>query len=127
MTATPAAKAASNSRNVACVLMERDFFSVTPDVLGPFDLIVGNPPFIRYQSFRGENRRRALEAALRVGVRLTGLTSSWAPFVLHAMQFVAPGGDLAMVVPAEILQTQYGLPTLRALTKHFRSVSLLPF
>ena len=106
-------------------LLQRDFFEIEPGELGPFDLVVGNPPFIRYQHFRGATRTRALQTALRAGVRLTGLTSSWAPFLLHALQFVASGGDLAMVVPAEILQTQYGLAALRATTGQFREVSLL--
>lgn len=106
-------------------LILADFFTLKPDAMEPVDLVLGNPPYIRYQSFRGATRRLALESALRLGVRLTGLTSSWAPFVLHAVQFLAPGGDLAMVVPAEILQTQYGLPTLRALTTQFASVTLL--
>jgi adenine-specific DNA-methyltransferase len=94
-------------------LLCRDFFLLRPEEIPKFDLVMGNPPFIRYQRFAGEERRRALEAALRAGVRLTGLTSSWAPFVLHAQRFLAPGGEMAMVVPAEITQTQYGLPTLR--------------
>ncbi|MBI5536965.1 MAG: class I SAM-dependent methyltransferase [Deltaproteobacteria bacterium] len=113
------------SQGSDATLLQADFFTLNPADHQAFDLVVGNPPFIRYQRFTGESRRRALESALRVGVRLTGLTSSWAPFLLHAMQFVAPGGDLAMVVPAEILQTQYGLPTLRAMTEQFESVSLL--
>lgn len=108
-------------------LVASDFFAVEPDAVEPVDLVVGNPPFIRYQRFSGETRRLALARALRQGVRLTQLASSWAPFLLHALQFLRPGGDLAMVVPAEILQTQYGRPTLRALADRFGAVSLLTF
>jgi adenine-specific DNA-methyltransferase len=104
-----------------------DFFSVEPFDLEPVDLVVGNPPFIRYQRFNGESRRRALRSALRAGVRLTRLTSSWAPFVLHALQFLKPGGRLAMVVPAEIASTHYGLRTLRGLLGHFAEIHLLAF
>jgi predicted RNA methylase len=108
-------------------LITSDFFALDPRNLGSVDLIVGNPPFIRYQRFNGESRRRALESALRVGVRLTRLTSSWAPFLLHAMQFLRRGGDLAMVVPAEIVQTHYGLHTLRGLLSCFGAVTLIAF
>lgn len=108
-------------------LIHKDFFSLDPGEVPRADLIVGNPPFIRYQRFSGESRRQALATALRLGVRLTGLTSSWAPFLLHAVQFLELGGDVAMVVPAEICQTQYGLPTLRALAERFDSISLLAF
>ena len=104
-----------------------DFFAIEPSEIEPVDLVVGNPPFIRYQRFDNSSRRKALRSALRVGVRLSRLTSSWAPFLLHAMQFLRPEGRLAMVVPAEIKQTQYGLRTLRALLSHFHHVLLIAF
>jgi predicted RNA methylase len=104
-----------------------DFFAVQPGDLEAVDAVVGNPPYIRYQRFRGESRRQALQSAMRLGVRLTQLTSSWAPFLLHAVQFLRPGGDLAMVVPAEIIRTHYGLATLRALLGQFGQVTLYAF
>jgi adenine-specific DNA-methyltransferase len=108
-------------------LTRADFFAVEPGACGPVDAVVGNPPFIRYQRFDPQSRRRALASALRIGVRLTRLTSSWAPFLLHSIQFLRAGGRLAMVVPAEIVQTQYGLRTLRGLLGKFAAVSLVTF
>jgi adenine-specific DNA methylase len=108
-------------------LITSDFFFVEPAEVEPVDLIVGNPPFIRYQRFSGESRRRALASALRMGAQLTQLTSSWAPFLLHAVQFLRPGGSLGMVVPAEITQTKYGLVALRALLRSFSSITLIAF
>lgn len=104
-----------------------DFFSLDPAVTGQVDAVVGNPPFIRYQRFRGETRARALASARRLGVELTRLASSWAPFLLHSVHFVAPGGRLAMVVPAEAVQTQYGWPTVQAIAAHFSRVRLVTF
>ena len=40
-------------------------------------------------------------AALRQGVRLSGLSSSWASGLVHASGFLKPEGRLAMVLPAE--------------------------
>lgn len=34
------------------------------------------------------------------GVRLSGLASSWAAFLIHAGAFLSPNGRLAMVLPA---------------------------
>jgi adenine-specific DNA-methyltransferase len=104
-----------------------DFFALDPAAVEPVDLVVGNPPFIRYQRFTGRSRSLALASARRLGVELSQLTSSWAPFILHALRFLRPGGGLAMVVPAEILQTQYGLATLRALLARFGEVKLIAF
>lgn len=108
-------------------LLNADFFTVNPSKYGEVDAIIGNPPFVRYQNFAEASRKLALESALRLGVRLTKLTSTWAPFLLHASQFLREGGRMAMVVPAEITQTQYGLPTLRALAANFDSVTLVTF
>ena len=35
-------------------LIRSDFFTVEPTLLPKLDAVVGNPPFIRYQSFSGE-------------------------------------------------------------------------
>ncbi len=106
---------------------EGDFFMLSPERIGPVDLIVGNPPFIRYQHFSGESRSQALASALRVGARLSRLAASWAPFLLHAMQFLRAGGAMGMVVPAELAQTTYGTETLRALCGGFARIRLITF
>ena len=104
----------------------RDFFEVEPGSL-PADVVVGNPPFIRYQSFSGDVRRRALRRARSQGVELARLTSSWAPFLVHAASMVRPGGRLAMVAPFEIAHASYALPVLGFLAKTFGCVTLLTF
>lgn len=125
--ATDTARQALRENGLAADLLTSDFFALSPTSLDSFDLVIGNPPFIRYQHFNGPSRALALEAALKVGVRLSRMTSSWAPFLLHALQFIRPGGRMAMVVPAEITQTHYGVRTLRALLAHFGHVQLLTF
>lgn len=115
------------ARRLGADLIEADFFTLEPTEVPPVDVVIGNPPFIRYQCFDERSRRAALASALRLGVRLTRLTSTWAPFLLHATRFLNEGGRLAMVVPAEITQTQYGLQTLAALLRRFSAVHLLTF
>src|SRR5215218_9683510 len=83
-------------------LLLSDFFALS-DVAGQqVDAVVGNPPFIRYQRFSGDARKRALRRAASQGVRLTELVSSWAPFLVHSIAMLKQGGRLAMVVPMEI-------------------------
>lgn len=50
-----------------------------------FDCVAGDPPFTRYQQFKGGVRKTALKFCNRLGMRLTGLTSSWAPFVVVSL------------------------------------------
>ena len=66
-----------------------DFFAVEPT--GSYDAVIGNPPYVRYQDFSGEARARSRQAALRAGVPLTNLASSWAAFTVHASLFLKTG------------------------------------
>ncbi len=95
--------------------------------VGPFDAVVGNPPYVRYQLHTGAARRASVEAALRQGVRLSGLASSWAALLVHAGSFLKPDGRLAMVLPAELLTVTYAEPVRRWLRQRFAAVSLVLF
>jgi len=92
-----------------------------------YDVVIGNPPYIRYQDFTGEARRVAVEAALAQGVRLTGLASSWAAFVVHASAFLKPTGRLGLVLPAELLAANYASDVRSYLLRRFRRVTLVLF
>lgn len=102
-----------------------DFFDHEPD--RPVDAVIGNPPYVRYQSFSGEARAKALQMALAQGVRLTGLASSWAAFTVHAARFLAPEGRLGLVLPAELLSVNYAAEVRRFLLDRFAKVRLVLF
>lgn len=124
----PSARVASEAVAVAggiASIMVEDFFLVQPTAA--HDVVIGNPPFIRYQDWTGAQRDRARFAALQQGVALTGLASSWAAFVAHAAGFLARGGRLAMVLPAELLSVNYAAPVRRFLLENFASVELVVF
>ena len=105
---------------------EGDFFAQEPDS-HKVSAVVGNPPYVRYQDFSGEERRRALSCARAAHVKLSALTSSWAPFVAHATRFLETGGRLGLVLPAELLSTNYAGPIRRLLLERFSSVSVVLF
>lgn len=104
-----------------------DFFDVAPSSLPKIQAVVGNPPFIRYQTFKGRSREVALSIAKGLGVSLSELTSSWAPFLLNATRFLSEGARLAMVVPAEISHAAYARPVLEYLTGRFESIFFASF
>jgi len=93
-----------------------------------YDAVVGNPPYVRYQDFTGTARAEAQALAGRSGVRLTGLASSWAAFVVHAAAFVRrPAGRLGLVLPAELLSVNYAGDVRRYLLERFGQVRLVLF
>lgn len=102
-----------------------DFFTVDPT--GSYDVVIGNPPYIRYQDFSGAARARSREAALRAGVGLTNLASSWAAFAVHSALFLKPGGRMGLVLPAELLSVNYAAEVRRFLLASFARVDLVLF
>ncbi len=108
-------------------LLNADFFAVGGDRLPHMDVVLGNPPFIRYQRFAGEGRRQALTRAAERGVELSRLSSSWAPFVVHCCAMLRPGGRLAMVLPMELTHASYARPVLWHLAECFHRVWILSF
>ena len=125
--AASAAEAASRTANVGApaTVVTGDFFDHEADK--SWNVVLGNPPYVRYQGFTGENRRKGQGAALAQGVRLTGLASSWAPFVAHAAGHLTPSGRLGLVLPGELLTTNYAAAIRSFLMSRFRSVRLVMF
>ncbi len=113
------------SQGIDATIHTGDFFAIEP--AGSYEAVIGNPPYVRYQAFNGEARLRARSAALRAGVSLTGLASSWAAFTVHSALFLKPGGRLGLVLPAELLTVNYAADVRRFLMQHFRSVGLVMF
>jgi hypothetical protein len=102
-----------------------DFFSWATETRERFQCAAGNPPFIRYQTFNGEMRHRALELCFRLGARFSGLTSSWAPFIVATASLLQRGGRMAFVVPAEIGHAPYAAPLLDYLLVSFSTVHII--
>ena len=104
-----------------------DFLGFAPGLeLPQVDAVVGNPPYVRYQGFNAAGSH-GHDLAARAGVRLTRLSSSWAPFVVHGTSFLKPGGRMAQVLPAEILHAQYAEQVLDYLRRSFAAVTLVLF
>lgn len=102
-----------------------DFFGIAPRPR--YTAVIGNPPYIRYQDFRGQVRAQARRAALQAGVALSGLASSWAAFTVHSALFLRPGGRMALVLPAELLSVNYAAAVRRFLFDRFARVELVTF
>jgi adenine-specific DNA-methyltransferase len=122
-----AALRASHARSSELNLLQGSFFSLRAGDLPPITTVVGNPPFIRYQTFNGKQREDALRCASAAGVELPKLCSSWAPFIVHAATFLTRGGRLGMVAPSELIHAQYAREVLRFLLRRFGRITVRMF
>lgn len=69
----------------------------------PYDAVVGNPPYIRYQFLSSETQELARELYRRHGLPFTKHLNAWAPFIVDSLDRLTPGGRIAMIIPAELL------------------------
>lgn len=108
------------------IITQTDFFEWWQGTAQPsFDVIVGNPPFIRYQSFPEPHRTRAMAIMGDQGLTPNRLTNIWVPFVVAAAASLKAGGRLALVLPAEILQVTYAAQLRSFLTDHFKRIDII--
>lgn len=107
------------------LIHEGDFFAWAAETRERFECAAGNPPFIRYQSFSGAVRQRALGLCAALGVPFTSLTSSWAPFLVATSSLLKPGGRMAFVVPAEIGHAPYARPVIKHFVRRFQHVHVI--
>lgn len=122
---SPIAAREAISRAPWALVHEGDFFQWAEATPERFECTAGNPPFIRYQTFKGEVRARALRLCERHGAKFSGLSSSWAPFLVAAAALLRPGGRMAFVVPAEIGHAPYAAPLLEYLVANFDRVQVV--
>ena len=108
------------------VVQNTDFFGWWQGTEQPtYDVIIGNPPFIRYQSFPEPHRARAMAIMGEQGLKPNKLTNIWVPFVVAATASLKVDGRLALVLPAEILQVTYAAQLRSYLTDHFRRIDVV--
>jgi len=121
----PVAARQAQARAPTARIQVEDFFAWATETTERFEGAAGNPPFIRYQTFKGEIRKRALTLCARQGVVFSGLASSWAPFLVATAGLLKPGARMAFVVPAEIGHAPYAAPLLEYLVGSFSEVRIV--
>lgn len=116
---------AAKERAPWSLVHEGDFFDWASNTNEQFECVAGNPPFIRYQIFKGHTREVALALCEKLGAKFSGLTSSWAPFLVVAASLLKKGGRLGFVVPAEIGHAPYSAPLIEYLARVFSSIHIV--
>jgi len=98
-----------------------DLFSLCPESTGRFDVIVGNPPYVRNErmpSARREELRARLQEVL--GFNPPAQCDLSVLSLLQALRFLAPGGRLAFVMPNTWMDAGFGKSLRPYLLQHYR-------
>ena len=109
-------------------IINDDFHTYCNNTLQRFDLIIGNPPYIRYQFF---NRRQQVEAGdifIKAGLTYSKLTNAWVSFVVGASLLLKnKGGKIGFVLPAEILQVSFALQLRNFIAHFYNKINIISF
>jgi adenine-specific DNA methylase len=112
---------AEKSRNIGLEksqVIHSDFHDFCINTDRRFDLIIGNPPYIRYQYFDKQQQKFAAEIFDKANLKYSKLTNAWVSFVVGSSLLLKEQGKIGFVLPAEILQVSYA-QTLREFLAHF--------
>ncbi len=102
-----------------------DFFEWARSTSERFECAAGNPPFIRFQRFAGKTRSLARGLCASLGAEVSGLASSWVPYLIATASLLVRGGRMAFVVPAEIGHAPYAAPLVSWLAARFEAVRVV--
>lgn len=121
------ARAASLGLNPNTIINNDFFHYISSNGEEKYDAVIGNPPFIRYQSFPEEHRKLAIEMMQKLGLNPNKLTNIWVPFLVVSASLLRDNGRMAMVIPAELFQVKYAAETRVFLSDFFERITIITF
>lgn len=108
-------------------IINGDFHRFCADTDQKFDLIIGNPPYIRYQFFEKEQQELASQIFRKSNLEYSKLTNAWVSFVVGSTQLLKDRGKIGFVLPAEILQVSYAKQLRQYLASSFNKINIISF
>ena len=99
-------------------VINADFHRFCLDTEQRFDLVVGNPPFIRYQYY---------DEGQQVLAGRSKLTNAWVTFVVGCSLLLAEHGKMGFVIPSELLQVTYAQQLRKFLATTFNKINIISF
>lgn len=116
----------ADCRNVK--VLNADFFDFYKDKKRTkYDLIVGNPPYIRYQYLENNQRELMSEIITEHGMKPNKLINTWVAFTVACVHMLAKEGTIAFVIPAEILQVAYAEELRIYLANSLEKITVITF
>lgn len=89
-----------------------------------YDLIIGNPPYVRRRNMTLEQRELCAEVHKRTGLADVNPKNLWTSFFAGAKESLKPDGVIAFILPADLLQVKYSQEIRELLHKDFSRVEI---
>lgn len=101
-----------------------DFLELSNTPNSKFDLIIGNPPFIKRHNYSSAFKTQIETLAEMTNYPLKFLRNAWAAFVVASISKLSKQGILAFVLPYELLSVEYGRAIQDKLVAEFGKIDI---
>ena len=108
-------------------VINSDFHRFCLDTEQRFNLVVGNPPFIRYQYYDEGQQVLAGEIFKKASLKRSKLTNAWVTFVVGCSLLLKETGKMGFVIPSELLQVTYAQQLRKYLATSFNKINIISF
>ncbi|EGL18180.1 MULTISPECIES: class I SAM-dependent methyltransferase [unclassified Paenibacillus] len=117
------------TRNDHFNVIHEDFYSWYRENLNGerYDLVVGNPPYIRYQYLSEDQREEQSRILTSNGMRSNKLINAWVSFVVACVSLLDRNGKIGFVIPAELLQVAYSEDLRNYLMRNLQHITIVTF
>lgn len=92
-----------------------------------YDVVLGNPPYIRYQYLTKEQRDFQSDILENNGVKPNKLINAWMAFTIAAVEMVKEQGKIAFILPTDLLQVSYAKQLRDFLFNSLSSLTVVTF
>ncbi len=116
-------------KNSSINVLNKDFFEFYHEYKDnrKYDLILGNPPYIRYQYLDEKQREEMANILIAHGMKSNKLINTWVGFMVACIHMLKKNGKIAFVIPAEILQVAYAEDLRLFLSNELSKITLITF
>lgn len=110
-------------------VFQEDFFAFYNRVRNQkqYDLILGNPPYIRYHYLTEEQKKQQSNILVSNGMKANKLVNAWVVFLVACASLLSENGKIAFVLPADVLQVSYAENLRGFLSEQFAKITLITF
>ena len=116
-----------NCKNIQVYNMDFFHYYQMNKAIAQYDLILGNPPYIRYQYLQENQRTEMSKLLTEHGMKSNKLINTWVGFMVACVHFLSENGKIAFIIPAEILQVVYAQDLRLFLSNELSKITLITF
>jgi len=104
-----------------------DFLKYTKNENQYFDLIIGNPPYIKKNLLKDEQIAVCQEIHSNASLSTNSIKNIWTAFLIKSIQMLNNDGVLAFVLPAELLQVKFAEELRKYIQLQFQCIEIYTF